>query len=254
MLIKFKRLFILFLILFSGFLYAKSTVLIYCGITMVNPVKEMADILEKELGIKIVITQGGSADLFNSLKTSKIGDIYIVGEERYIKEYKKEGYFEDYIKNIGYNQVAIFVSKGNPKNVKNLDDFLRDDLESMLCDYNTGSIGKMTKTVLENYGGAKFFENAYLNTVLIGTDSRNINQAFVDKSIDLAINWKSTITFDNNSKKIDIINIDEKYAPKMHIPAVLLKSSQDKELAKKIIDFMVSQRGQEIMKKYGFVD
>jgi ABC-type molybdate transport system substrate-binding protein len=62
------------------------------------------------------------------------------------------------------------------------------------------------------------------------------------------------MTFGDNKNVIDVINIDEKFAPKMQIPAILLKSSQDKELAKIIIDFMVSDIGQGIMKKYGFVD
>ncbi|MCK9338040.1 MAG: substrate-binding domain-containing protein [Arcobacteraceae bacterium] len=249
------RVILVSLFLFSSFAYGEQkTVLIYCGITMVNPVKEMADILEKEHNIKIVMTQGGSADLFNALKTSKLGDIYIAGESRYINDYVQEGFFEDYMRYIGYNQAAIFVQKGNPNQIKSIEDFLRTDISTMLCDYNTGSIGKMTKTVLENYGGKRFFEDAYLNTIQVGTDSRNINASLIRKDIDVAINWKSTMTFGDNKNVIDVINIDEKFAPKMQIPAILLKSSQDKELAKIIIDFMVSDIGQGIMKKYGFVD
>lgn len=248
------RVLFVFTLFFGVTLFASSkTVLIYCGITMVNPVKEMADILEKELGVRIVISQGGSADLFNALKTSNSGDIYIPGESRYIDEYKNEGFFEEYMKYIGYNQAAIFVEQGNPHKVKDLSDFLRNDISAMLSDYNTGSIGKMTKTVLENYGGTEFFEDVYLNTIYVGTDSRNINSAFARKSIDIAINWKSTITFGDNQNMIDMIEIDEKYAPKMQIPAVLLKSSEDKDLTIKIIDFMVSLKGQEIMKRYGFL-
>jgi len=238
----------------SLFAKDKETVLIYCGITMVNPVKEISTILEKELDVKIVMTQGGSADLFNALKTSNTGDIYIPGEERYIKDYSPQGYFEDYMKYIGYNQAAIFVQKGNPSKVQNLKDLLRTDISTMLCDYNTGSIGKMTKTILENYGGKKFFEDAYLNAVEVGTDSRNINAALNKKSVDMSINWKSTVTFVENVGTIDVVEIDEKYAPKMHIPAILLKSSKNKDIAKKIIDYMASKNGQAIMKKYGFVD
>jgi molybdate transport system substrate-binding protein len=250
----FRLVFISLFLFFSFASGSQKSVFIYCGITMVNPVKEMADILGKEFNIKVVLTQGGSADLFNALKTSKVGDIYIAGESRYIDEYKKEGFFEDYIKHIGYNQAAIFVHKGNPHQIKGLNDFMRTDISTMLCDYNTGSIGKMTKTVLENYGGKRFFEDAYLNSVAVGTDSRNINSALLRKEVDVAINWKSTITFGDNKNIIDIVNIDEKYAPKMQIPAVLLTSSSDKDLARQVIDFMVSDRGRDIMKKYGFVD
>jgi molybdate transport system substrate-binding protein len=232
----------------------KESVLIYCGITMVNPIKEMANILEKELDVKIYITQGGSNDLFNAIKTSNKGDIFIPGDSEYIKEYEKFGFYDNYIEYIGYNQAAIFVQKGNPMNVKGLDDFLRDDLYTMLCDYSTGSIGKMTKDILESYKGKVFFEDVYLNSVEVGTDSRNINSALRHKRVDLSINWKSTIIFENNKEFIDMVTIDEQYAPKMKIPAVLLKTSQNKIIAKQIIDFMAGIRGQSIMKKYGFID
>ncbi|QOG13081.1 ABC transporter substrate-binding protein [Arcobacter sp. FWKO B] len=245
----------LLMIALSSSLYAsKKQVLIYCGITMVNPIKEISDILKDELDIDIVITQGGSANLFNSLKTSKVGDIYIAGEQRYIDDYINEGFFTDYIKEIGYNQAAIFVHKGNPYNISSLDDLLRDDISTILCDYNTGSIGKMTKTVLENYGGESFLTKAYLNSVEIGTDSRNINASLSRNRVDMAINWKSTITFGNHKDLFTVIDIDEQYAPKMTIPAVLLKSSENPELARSIIDFIVSDRGKEIMKKYGFLE
>jgi molybdate transport system substrate-binding protein len=220
---------------------------------MVNPIKQMADILEKELDINIVLTQGGSADLYNALKKSNIGDIYISGSTKYIDEKKNEGLFEEYMKIIGYNQAAIFVQKNNPHQIKSLKDFLREDISTMLCDPNTGSIGKMSKLVFENYKGERFFEEVYLSSVAIGTDSRNINTALKKEEIDAAINWRSTISFNDHTSKIDMVKIDEKYAPKVNVPAVLLKSSKQKEVAKRIIDFMVTPRGEEIMRKYGFL-
>jgi len=47
---------------------------LYCGITMVRPMTEIAQNFEKRENVKINIAQGGSEDLFQSAKKSGIGD------------------------------------------------------------------------------------------------------------------------------------------------------------------------------------
>lgn len=122
----------------------KPTLIFYCGITMVKPIKEMAKIIEEKYNCEIKISQGGSKDLYDSLKFSKKGDLYLPGSDSYRLNNLKDGYLLDGVY-IGYNQAAIFVQKNNPKNIKNLDDFLNTQNSSVLCDPNSGSIGRMTK-------------------------------------------------------------------------------------------------------------
>ena len=57
------------------FAQQKPQLLIYCGITMVKPIKEIAKIIEEKYDCEIKISQGGSKDLYDSLKYSKLGDL-----------------------------------------------------------------------------------------------------------------------------------------------------------------------------------
>lgn len=212
----------------------------------------MAKIIEDKYNCKIIVSQGGSEDLYDSLKFSKKGDLYLPGSEAYRINNLKDGFLLDSVE-IGFNQAAIFVQKGNPLEVKSLDDIVSENFGSILCNPNSGSIGKMTKKILTAYKGNDFFEKAYDNSVEIGTDSRNLNKALIDKRADLTINWKATSFWDENKKYIDIVNIDEKYAPKRKLIISLLKFSENKEIAKAFMNFAVSNEGQEIMKKYGFL-
>ena len=50
---------------------AKPELIFYCGITMVKPMKVIASHIEKTQNCTIKIVQGGSADLYSSLKFSK---------------------------------------------------------------------------------------------------------------------------------------------------------------------------------------
>ncbi len=248
-----KKIILFVFVFLFNFTYAKTkpTLLFYCGITMVKPMSEIARIIEKKHNCIIKIIQGGSKDLYESLAFSKKGDLYLPGSESYRKNNLKDGYLLDG-KYIGYNQAAIFVQKGNPKKIKDLESLIDESIGTILCNPQSGSIGRMTKKILMKYNGKGFFEEAYDYTVQIGTDSRNLNKALINKKIDMTINWGATGFWPENKKYIDVIKIDEKFAPKKRLVLNLLSFSKYPEIAKSYIDFATSKEGQNIMKKYGF--
>ena len=244
---------IFFLLILSSILFAKDELLFYCGITMVKPMNKIANIIEKKYDVKIKIIQGGSGDLYDSLSTSKVGDLYLPGSDSYIKKHLKEG-FLGYRKYIGYNQIAIFVAPHNPKNVASLKDLTRDDLNVALGNPETCSMGKASIKVLKRYGGETFVEKVEDNIILDASDSRDFNNLLKEGKIDTGLNWKATAFFPENRGKIDIVNIPEKYAPKKKLVLTMLTFSKHKKIAKAFIDFASSKEGKKIMKEYGFLD
>ncbi|RYA24400.1 molybdenum ABC transporter substrate-binding protein [Malaciobacter halophilus] len=251
----FKQFFILIFTTFiiNSTLMAKQkpTLIFYCGITMVKPIKQMAKIIEEKYNCNIKISQGGSKDLYDALKYSKKGDLYLPGSDSYRIKNKKDSLIIDSAF-IGYNQAAIFVEKNNPLKIKDLDAFVNSMNSSILCNPNSGSIGKMTKKIFLAYKGEKFFNEAYDNAIEIGTDSRNLNRSLIEKRTNITINWKATAMWNENSKHIDVIEIDEKYAPKKRLEINLLSFSKNKKIAKAFMEFAKSKQGQQIMKEYGF--
>jgi len=244
---------VIFLLLLSVVLFAKDELLFYCGITMVKPMSKIAHIIENKYNVKIKIIQGGSGDLYDSLSSSKKGDLYLPGSDTYIKKHLKEGLL-GYRKYVGYNQIGLFVLPTNPKNVKNLEDLIRDDLSVSLGNPDTCSMGKESVKVLKRYKGEKFLEEVEDNIVLYAADSRDFNQLLKFKQIDTGLNWRATAFFPENKGKIKVIRIDEKYAPKKKLILTLLTFSKHKEIAKAFIDLASSKEGKKIMKDYGFLD
>lgn len=218
---------------------------------MVKPMSEIVKIIEKKHNCTIKIIQGGSKDLYESLAFSKKGDLYLPGSDSYRKNNLKDGYLLEGIY-IGYNQAAIFVQKRNPKNIYSLDQLINENIATILCNPKSGSIGRVTKQILIKYKGKSFFEEAYDYAIQIGTDSRNLNKALIDKKVDMTINWRATGFWPENKTHIDVIELNEKYATKKKLIINLLSFSKYPKIAKNLMEFAVSKQGQKIMMKYGF--
>ncbi len=225
--------------------------LIYCGITMVKPISEMAAEFEKQQDVKVNISQGGSKDLYESLKLSQKGDIYLPGEPSFRAKYLGEGLLGDF-KTIGYNQAALFVRKGNPKNVTaDVKQLLRNDLTILVAAENQGSIGSETKRILTQAG---IYDRVVDNASQVSPDSRTINAALKKGEADITLNWRATAFFPDNSPHIDVIDLPITVAEPQALLMNLVTISTNKTLAQQFIDYAASPTGQAIMRKHGFLD
>lgn len=225
--------------------------LIYCGITMVKPITEIAKIIEKQENIKIHISQGGSKDLYNSLKQSQVGDLYLPGSSSYREKNLGDGLLKDY-QLIGYNQASFMVKKGNPKQViADINQLLRKDIAVALCNPESGSIGRETKKILTLN---KIYDEAMANTAILNSDSRTLNNSLKNEDIDLIVNWRATAFFKDNSDKIAVLDLPDEMIKPKKLQLNLLSFSKHPEIAKRFMEFTASEEGQEIFRNHGFLD
>jgi len=230
---------------------AKKEMLIYCGITMVKPIKELASRFEKSHNCDITINQGGSEDLYQSLKFSKIGELYLPGSSSYRKKHMADGFLTDYIY-VGYNQAALIVQKGNPKNIPADITLLADrKYATVIANPESCSIGKQSKKILSQKG---LFNSVMDNAILIAADSRAMNKSIIDKSADLILNWGATAHFENNKEYMEKLSLDPAVAPKKGLFINLLSFARYPQLAREFMQYAASREGQEVFHNYGFLD
>jgi molybdate transport system substrate-binding protein len=229
---------------------SQKELLIYCGITMIKPISEIAAIIEKRENCKISITKGGSGNLLKSLIYNKIGDLYLPGSDKYYDLIEKEHAGLITRKQlVGHNKAVIMVQKGNPSKIDaNLDNLTNNKFGVMIGNPESGSIGKETKQILEKKGN---YHAVIQNVMSLTTDSKNLVKVIKQKKADIVINWFATSTWDNNSEYIDVIQIDPEFSKVNNLVLGLLKYSQQTEIANRIIDFAISEEGVKIFRKHG---
>jgi len=228
-----------------------TELLIYCGITMIRPVSEIAAIVEEEENCKFIITKGGSGNLLKSIRINGVGDLYLPGSESYIQTCLDEGLVTDTAL-VGYNKAAIMVQKGNPKQItSDLNNLACEEYYVVIGNPNSGSIGRETQKILQNKG---IYEAVQTNARELTTDSKMLFTVLKEHKADIVINWFATSTWDDNGDYVDVLSIDETYAKKKRLVLGLLKTSKYPAIARRFMEVASSNRGRALFAKYGLYD
>ncbi len=228
----------------------RGELLIYCGITFIQPITEIARMLEKEQNVRITISQGASEDIYQSLRKSGLGDLYLPGDPEYRTRHLAEGLLGDYV-TLGYNQAALIVRKGNPKRVKaDLKELLRDDLAVVVGSPERGAIGLETQQILKQAG---LFDKVMQNAAALAADSRSLNLMLKRGEADLIVNFRSTAYFPDNAPHIEAIDLDPRIAKPQPLWLSLTTVAKNPTVARRFMQYAAGPEGQAIFRKYGFL-
>ena len=222
--------------------------LVYCGITMIKPVTDIARVIEQQENCRITITKGGSGNLLRSIKVNEVGDLYLPGSDSYIKTATDEGLVSESVF-VGYNKAALMVRKGNPKQITNdLNNLTEGKYYVVIGNPDSGSIGRETKKILERKG---IFDEVAKAARRLTTDSKDLTMVLKHQEADLAVNWYATSTWPENEPYIDALGIDEQYASKKKLVLGLLTCSRHPDIARKFMAYAESDAGRALFEKYG---
>jgi molybdate transport system substrate-binding protein len=229
----------------------RPELLIYCGMTMISPMMEIAKIIEQEKNCTIEFIYGGSLHLKRAIDANKQGDIYFPGDESFLISMEKESLILDTVQ-VGYNQAAIMVQKGNPKQITNdLKNFVNPGYAVVVGAQKSGSIGRETKRI---FTALDMYEQVLSNALYLTTDSKGLSKAIRNQEADLVLNWKATAFLPENKPFIDVLPLDAHLAPRRTLVLGLLTYSKHKDLSRRFMEFSGSTQGQEIFRRYGFLD
>ncbi len=226
----------------------KREILIYCGTTMLDPIMEIAAIVEKEKNCVVKISYGGSGHLKKSIEVNKLGDLFLPGSASYLNSLQEKGVVVDTV-DVGFMEVALFVSRGNPKSVQaDIAELLRPDLRVVIGTDTSGSIGKESRIRLEKQS---IYNEVLKKAIYLTTDSKGLVRALRNGDADLVLNWRAVAYTKDNKLYMDEIRLPVDQVDKKKLTIGLLASSKNPELATYFMDFAASTLGQEIFERYG---
>ena len=223
-----------------------KTLKLFCGGGIRPPINEIIELFEEETGIEVKPNYAGSGVLLTQIQLTQDGDLYMPGDEMFILRAEEKGYITEK-RFAAYFVPILLVQKGNPKRINSLEDMGKPGVRVGIGDPEACAIGEVTKSILEKNGlEIQMRENiVYTSTTVI-----ELANAVKLKTIDAAVVWDAIAAF--YTEDSEVVQIPQEQNVIVRIPIGVLSFSQKKELARKFIDFVASDRGRRIFEKYGY--
>jgi molybdate transport system substrate-binding protein len=228
---------------------AGKEISVFAGSASKPALDEAAGLFEKQTGVKVYITYGGSGSVLSQMDLSQTGDIYIPGSPDYlVKAEKKKITDPATTKIVAYLIPAICVQSGNPKNIQSLSDLAKPGIAVGIGNPATVCVGLYAIETLDNNS---LLADIYKNIVTQASSCDNTATLISLKSVDAVMGWSVFHNWD--PENIDTIYLKPDQITRLaYIPAAVSTFCKEKEASAAFIDFLTSPAGQEIFKKWGY--
>ncbi len=226
----------------------RESIYVYCGAGLREPMDVIGNKFENKTGIRVEYNYAGSNTLLSQIQLNEEGDAYMPGAKYYIDQADKKG-FVDNKSLVAYHTPVIVVPEGNPADIHNLTDLADPGVDVALGSPKACAIGRLGKKILNNTGiRDQITEN-------VVTRAGTVNELVVyvsQKQADAGIIWKANLH--GTEEETDHVNISQEYNIIKTIPIGSLSFSENKDLAKRFVDYVSSEEGKSIFEDYGFID
>jgi molybdate transport system substrate-binding protein len=223
-----------------------DVLMVYCAAGLRPPVEACAKDYEKETGVRIDLSYGGSQTLLANVEVSKTGDVYIPADESYIALAQQKNLTAETM-SAGMMTAMLAVKKGNPKGLHAAADLMRADVKLSQANPDAAAIGKVVRTALQNSG--HWDAIAKHTTVFKGT----VNDAANDVAIgaaDAAFVWNA---LSGQYPTLDFIPLPDFTNASAHIAAAVLNTSHQPQAAIKFARYLTARdKGLKQFEKNGF--
>lgn len=263
---KYRWTLVLAVLVLTGCSPKKNGESLYChvGGTMRPVFEKLAEVYEAETGIKVEINSAGSGELLANIELFAEGDLY-VSHDPFLdiimgKELAINGW------TLGEIYPVIIVQKGNPKNIRTLNDFTREDVQLALTDYRLSTLGRMLPSIFEK-AGINLEQLTRRKNIIVHRSGSYVGNLVVMKNADAALVWAAVAALRRDT--LDSIPIPESL-PVPYVDAVTsatgksyiltpvrvticsLKCSKQPQKSEDFIQFVTSARAKNILEEYGF--
>lgn len=239
-------------LLYSTSVSAEDRLQVFAGAASKPPTEEAAKAFERKTGVKVDLVFGGSGFVLSQMMLAKMGDVYFPGSSDFMELAKKKGaVFPETERNVVYLVQAINVQKGNPKKIRTLRDLARPGLRVAIANPEGVCVGLYAVETIEKH--LTVAEKAALKKNLVNyTESCEKTATAVSlKTVDAVIGWSVFEHWD--PERIETVPLKKQEINRIgYIPAAIATFTQNRALAQKFIDFLLSAEGQAIYRKYHY--
>jgi len=210
------------------------------------PIKKCAEEFKAKYGTEFEFTVGKAENLIEEIAETKEGDLLTCGSEFILDHAQLKGLvLKETRKSLGSRTSAILVQTGNPKKIKSMSDLAKKGIH-----VGVSVSGCLTGVWDDLATKSGFADQIRENTVAYADGCGELMSYINKKKVDAILGWDA---FKNlNVQTMDRIELPKDVQVHRSTAIGVITFSKNKELAKKFIDFLVSEKGKRIYEEYGW--
>lgn len=129
-------------------------VVVHCGAGLRVPLEAAARAYEREYGVRVRLQYGGSQTLLAGIEASGVGDLFIPGDDPYLRLGREKGWVAEVVP-LARLKPALAVRRGNPKGIRGLEDLFRADVRLAWPNPEAAAAGRKVQEALARSGRAE---------------------------------------------------------------------------------------------------
>jgi molybdate transport system substrate-binding protein len=224
----------------------QKQLVIFAASSLTDAFAELERELESEQpALDVVVSTGGSQALRVQIEQGAAADVFASANAEHIDALHEAGLVAAPVA-FTKNALVVVVPHDNPARIEAFEDLPR--AQRIVLGGDTVPVGKYTQELLGRTDDA--FETVVLDHVV----SREANVRLVVAKVELgeadaAIVYRSDVAA---SRDVKAIAIPDTLAPTAEYFVAPLQRSTNPELARAVVDRLVSERGQALLQRHGF--
>lgn len=228
------------------------SLLIYVGAASKPPVEKIVQQFQEETGINVQAIFGGSGFVLSQMKLSQKGDIYFPGSSDYMEIAKRENLvFPETEQQVVYLVNAINVQRGNPKNIQTLEDLCKPGVRVAIANPEGVCVGMYAIEIIEQQFNEEQKAQFRKNLVNYTESCDKTAMAVALKAVDAVIGWRVFEYW--NPDQIESIPLKPEEITRIgYIPVAVSTLTENRPLAQRFIDYVISEKGKAIFKSYNY--
>lgn len=194
-------------------------------------------------GVTLKFNYAGSSSLVTSIKQGAPADVFASANPQNMTAVTDAGLASGTPQTFARNQAEIMVAKGNPKNIKSVDDLANPALKVVLCASEV-PCGSLAKQVFDKAGV----------TVKPVSEETSVSGVVTKVSLgeaDAGLVYETDVKAGGD--KVEGVPIPADQNVIVDYPIVKVKDAPNANAAKAFISYVLSPPGQEVLKSYGFL-
>lgn len=250
----FRTLWIALIVVFSlgvGPLHAegKPEILVSAAISLKDAFGEIGALYEKESGVKVLLNLGGSGILQKQIETGAPVDVFASAGAKQMDALARAGLIiEATRRDFARNRLVLVVPSASTLKLHSFSDLVRPEVSRLaIGNPKTVPAGQYAEQVLKNLGIWDRVENR----LVPGENVRQVLDYVSRGEVSAGIVYSSDALISAGKTTVAVTAPEDLHAPILYPIAVVRETGSPQ--ARKFIDFVLSEPGQSILKKFGFL-